>query len=351
MEEKKLTPMRFRPERVERTWGMAEYHLADLGYIDSVAQDGWLAGNSISDIMQTYLERLVGEIPFQDYGTQFPVMVKWLDIKGRTSLHVNPDDEVAEQRYDAFGKTALWYVAEARPGAKLYLGFNRDVTAAEFYEKCLDGTVEQLLHTVTPRTGEHYLIPPGMVHAAENVRLLEIAESSELCFRLSGWGDPDSELHLEEAFDLVDFKAYRVPEAPSDPKAVTEKIAVTPQFSVSEIRLKDPVRVGAEQNGSFLLYVCVKGEGVLETEGASPSPFRAGEALLVPAEIRRFTLVPKASGTLLLEASLEPRREPDPYIDPQAEPFLKGEDYSGLEGEELPDPELDGRGNGLLGDE
>ena len=340
MEEKKLTPMRFRPERVERKWGVVEYRLADLGYLDSVARDGWLAGNPISDIMQTYLERLVGEIPFEYYGTQFPVMVKWLDVKGRTSLHVNPDDETAGQRYDAFGKTALWYVAEAGPGAKLYLGFKRDVTAAEFYAKCLDGTVEELLNVVVPKPGEHYLVTPGMVHAAADVRLLEIAESSELWFRLHDWGDADREMHLEEAFDLIDFKAYRVPAAERDPEALTEKIAVTPQFTVSEIRLKDPVRIGAENAGSFQLYTCVKGAGSVQVESLEPLHFQVDDTVLVPAEVTRFMLVPEASGTLLLEASLEPRRECDEYIDPTAEPYLKGEDYNGLEGEELPDPEL-----------
>ena len=340
MEEKKLTPMRFRPEKVERKWGVAEYRIADLGYIDSVAADGWLAGNAISDIMQTYLERFVGEVPFENYGTQFPVMVKWLDIKGRTSLHVNPDDEAAEQRYDSFGKTALWYVAAAGPQAKLFLGFKRDVTATEFYEKCQDGTVEELLNVVTPRVGEHYLVTPGMVHAAEDVRLLEIAECSELWFRLHAWDDLESELHLEEAFDLIDFKAYRMPAAEADPEALTEKIAVTPQFTVTEIRLRNAMRVGAENNGSFLLYACVKGAGSLEVEGMNPLFFHAGDAVLVPAEIQQFTLTPEAVGTLLLEASLEPRRDKDEYIDPNAEPFLKGEDYSGLEGEELPDPEL-----------
>ena len=340
MGEKKLTPMRFRPEKVERKWGVAEYRIADLGYIDSVAADGWLAGNAISDIMQTYLERFVGEVPFENYGTQFPVMVEWLDIKGRTSLHVNPDDESAEQRYDSFGKTALWYVAEVGPQAKLFLGFKRDVSAAEFYEKCQDGTVEDLLNIVTPRVGEHYLVTPGMVHAAEDVRLLEIAECSELWFRLHAWDDGESELHLEEAFDLIDFKAYRMPAAEGDPEALTEKIAVTPQFTVTEIRLRNAMRVGAGNNGSFLLYVCVKGAGSLEVEGMNPLFFHAGDAVLVPAEIQQFTLTPEAVGTLLLEASLEPRRDKDEYIDPNAEPFLKGEDYSGLEGEELPDPEL-----------
>ena len=178
------------------------------------------------------------------------------------------------------------------------------------------------------------------VHAAQDVRLLEIAESSELWFRLHAWDDEEAELHLEEAFDLIDFKPYRVAATKSDPEAVTEKIAVTPQFSVSEIRLRNAIRVGADNNGSFLLYACVKGAGSLEVEGTTPLYFHAGDAVLVPAEIQQFTLTPEASGTLLMEVSLEPRREPDAYIDPNAEPFLKGEDYDGLEGEELPDPEL-----------
>lgn len=332
--------MRFQPEQVERKWGMVEYRIADLGYIDSVALDGWLGGNSISDIMQTYLERFTGEVPFENYGTQFPVMVKWLDIKGRTSLHVNPDDEAAEQRYDAFGKTALWYVAATGPDAKLYLGFKRDVTATEFYEKCLDGTVEELLNVIKPKVGEHYLVTPGMVHAAQDVRLLEVAESSELWFRLHAWGDTESELHLEEAFDLIDFKAYRMPRpSKGNPEAVMEKLAVTPQFTVNEIRLRDAVRV-TDQGGSFRLYACVKGAGAVEVDGMDRLRFKEGDAVLVPAELKDFVLVPTDRDTLVLEALLEPRHEPDAYIDPSAEPFLKGEEYDGLSGDELPDPEL-----------
>ena len=340
MEEKRLTPMRFQPEQVERKWGLVEYRIADLGYIDSVALDGWLGGNSISDIMQTYLERFTGEVPFENYGTQFPVMVKWLDIKGRTSLHVNPDDEAAEQRYDAFGKTALWYVAATGPDAKLYLGFKRDVTATEFYEKCLDGTVEELLNVIKPKVGEHYLVTPGMVHAAQDVRLLEVAESSELWFRLHAWGDTESELHLEEAFDLIDFKAYRMPRpSKGNPEAVMEKLAVTPQFTVNEIRLRDAVRV-TDQGGSFRLYACVRGAGEVEVDGMDRLRFKEGDAVLVPAELKDFVLAPTDRDTLVLEALLEPRHEPDAYIDPSAEPFLKGEEYDGLSGDELPDPEL-----------
>ena len=132
-ENKKLTPMRFLSDTVEMPWGSVEYKVADLGFVDSMASEGWLKGNNLSDIMQTYLERVVGETSFNWYGTQFPVLVKRLTVKDRTSLHVTADDEVAEQRYDAFGKTALWYVEKAGADATLYLGFKEDITAASSF--------------------------------------------------------------------------------------------------------------------------------------------------------------------------------------------------------------------------
>ena len=69
---KKLTPMKFLPDVQQMPWGTVEYKLADLGFVDSMACEGWLKGNTLSDIMQTYLERVVGETAFEWYGTQFP---------------------------------------------------------------------------------------------------------------------------------------------------------------------------------------------------------------------------------------------------------------------------------------
>ena len=118
-----------------------------------------------------------------------------------------------------------------------------------------------------------------------------------------------------------------------------EKLAVTPQFTVNEIRLRDAVRV-TDQGGSFRLYACVRGAGEVEVDGMDRLRFKEGDAVLVPAELKDFVLAPTDRDTLVLEALLEPRHEPDAYIDPSAEPFLKGEEYDGLSGDELPDPEL-----------
>ena len=189
-EEKPLFPLRFAPEEsISKHWGTETYKFADLGFVDSVAVGGWLGGNSLGELMETYLERLSGETAFEWYGTQFPVHVKILDVRGRTSLHVNAGDEAAQQRYDAFGKTAFWYVAEAGPDARLLLGFKKDISASELYEACLDGSVGDLVNVIRPKKGDGFLIPPGTVHAAQGpVKIVEISEASELFFRLCDWG-------------------------------------------------------------------------------------------------------------------------------------------------------------------
>ena len=99
--------MRFIPVATEYPWGKETIAIADLGVEDSVVAEGWLADNPIGDIMETYLERVVGEGVFGYYGRLFPVAVKFLEINGEMPVHVHPDDEVAEQRYDALGGKEL----------------------------------------------------------------------------------------------------------------------------------------------------------------------------------------------------------------------------------------------------
>ncbi len=310
MDNKKLSPMKFLPDTAKMPWGTVEYLLADLGFVDSVAIEGWLKGNTLSDIMQTYLERVVGETAFEWYGTQFPVLVKKLQVKGRTSLHINPDDETAEQRYDAFGKTALWYVTEAGKDARLYLGFKRPVGADEFYRACADGSVEDLLHSVTPRVGESYLITPGLVHAAKDVTLLEVAESSELWFRLHDWGSEEREMHLEEAFDLINFGQYERIKAPS-----RELLAAEDQFTVGQIHLTAPLQSHTGLEDTFLIYLCAGGAATLTADG-QVYRFAEGELVLVPAECPEFTLAPEGDAAVVLEVRMDPRASNDIVSEP-----------------------------------
>ena len=325
-EEKKLYPFKLIPveDTPDETW-----HLADLGFPDSMVKNGWLATNTLSEIMEMYMDRVVGEGVFAAYGRQFPVLLKTLKGTRRTPLMVHPDDEIAAQRFDFLGKAKLWYVVSAQPGAKLYLGFRRDVSSEEFYRACQDGTVERLLRIVEPKAGDSFFIAPGTVHAAgEGVVVAEVAESSPLDFRLYDWGrkageiDPfDAELTLEAAFDFIDYHAWQ-PAAPRPAAAQgTVRLTDNPEFIATEIRLTEPLHIYCEQFGSFVAYLCLSGEASVqvpaETAGGEKKMdnyvIGAGETLLVPAEVPDFYLAPRAEGTLLLEAVVERHEVPGDF--------------------------------------
>lgn len=233
---KKLYPLKFQPILKTKIWGgnrlAKEYskhpgpeeeidlshigeswEIADLGDESNVVSEGFLAENSLFDLLETYLGDLVGDKVFEMYNLQFPVLVKLLDISKDISVQVHPDDEIALERYDNYGKEEFWHILDADESARIYLGFKRKVTAAEFYDKCKDGTVVQLLNEIRPRKGDNFHIKPGTVHsAAGGIRLVEIQQPSDITFRLYDWErefDPKTarEMHLEEAIDCIDYSA------------------------------------------------------------------------------------------------------------------------------------------------
>ena len=362
MEEKKkkLYPMRFVPIDIEHPWGKERIAAADLGVEDSMVAEGWLAENSIGDIMETYLERVVGEGVYGYYGRQFPVAVKFLDIKGEMPVHVHPDDEVAEQRYDALGGKELWYITEAEDDAKIFLGFGNEVSAQELYESCLEGSVRKLMKVIRPKKGDVLVIEPGLVHSASgHLKIAVVKESSELPFRLSSGPEEGTESacgHLAEAMDFIVYRPYAVPEGTNTDNAaddhgkgagrndVAARLLESPEFDVSKLVLKDPIHSSSEQETGYILYIGIEGEASFQIPVTGPDGkkgmeeyrLKKGEVMLVPAEVTDFFALPVDRDTVLLEVTAGKRDDTDEYIDPDTEPFLEGEDYEGLEDEEMP---------------
>lgn len=384
--EKKLYPLKFTPVPSRRPWGGSalvnelgkhfvevdeegnetvlgadvligeSWELADMGIEDSVVENGWLAGNTISEIMETYLERVVGEDVYNHFGRQFPLLIKFLDINEKLSVQVHPDDQVAAERYDSLGKAEIWYIMDAKPEAKMYCGFNRDTTAQEFYDRCQNGTVDEILNVIYPKKGDVIFITPGTVHAADGgILIAEIQESSDMTFRLYDWGrefDPATarKMHLDEAIDVINYNAFdpsiyrKGPlwgEESQEEDHMIQNLVECPQFNVSKIRLTDPLHIYTEKFESFIVYICLEGAASIQVPSEKENgeacmetyEFKKGETILVPADMPDFFLVPRDRETLLLEAVTRPEEEIDQYIDPDTEAFLEGEDYEGIEDE------------------
>ena len=384
--EKKLYPLKFIPVPSRRPWGGSalvnelgkhfvevdeegnetvlgadvligeSWELADMGIEDSVVENGWLAGNTISEIMETYLERVVGEDVYNHFGRQFPLLIKFLDINEKLSVQVHPDDQVAAERYDSLGKAEIWYIMDAKPEAKMYCGFNRDTTAQEFYDRCQNGTVDEILNVIYPKKGDVIFITPGTVHAADGgILIAEIQESSDMTFRLYDWGrefDPATarKMHLDEAIDVINYNAFdpsiyrKGPlwgEESQEEDHMIQNLVECPQFNVSKIRLTDPLHIYTEKFESFIVYICLEGAASIQVPSEKENgeacmetyEFKKGETILVPADMPDFFLVPRDRETLLLEAVTRPEEEVDQYIDPDTEACLEGEDYEGIEDE------------------
>lgn len=334
-EEKKLVPFRLCTLLDEYSWGSEEWHLADLGWRDTAVRDGWLAGNLMNEVMETYLDRVVGDEVFDWYGLQFPFSVKTLKFDGRMPLTACPEDLTALERYDSLGKEKFWYVLEATPETKIFLGLRKDMDAAAFMAACEDGSVEALLNKAPVKAGSYYHIPPGVPHClAGKATVLEISQSSALDFRLCDWGintgeGSDYGLGLVEALDFLNLSKFPAEallgysleaRREGDPENIEHLVAL-PQFSVNRLALSEPLKISAGEGASCVAYTCIKGELSIQLpkeydpeEKVAYLSVNAGETVLVPAECDEFFLVPLSKETLLLETMVEHRSEQDSYI-------------------------------------
>ncbi|MBO4447705.1 MAG: class I mannose-6-phosphate isomerase, partial [Bacteroidales bacterium] len=323
-------PFRFLPIRDEYVWGAEEFLLADLGYRDSLLRSGWLGASNLSEVMDIYMDRVVGDEVFSRYGRQFPLQIKMLEVKGKMPLRVHPDDEISAQRYDSLGKEKFWYIIKAEKNARLYLGFREDTDASKLLSACEEGSVEELMNTVAPYAGQCVRIAPGVVHGASGGLLIaEVSQCSGLDFCVWNWGQAlgeeefDSSVGLSDALDFIDYKRFAgdAPGQPGNSGSAGDGFARTllelPQFKISLLYLAAPLQITAGEPASFTAYFCVDGRADVEAEnaddGEAVQQLRSRDAVLVPAECPKFKLIPREP-TLLLEITVPPYTEPDSYV-------------------------------------
>ncbi|MGM9788595.1 MAG: class I mannose-6-phosphate isomerase [Candidatus Cryptobacteroides sp.] len=304
MEENALYPMRICPLEDSYSWGKEEFKIADLGYRDTLLKDGWLAANSLSEVMDTYMDRIVGDAVFSVYGRQFPVQVKSISCEGRMPLRAHPDDKNAEYRYDALGKEKFWYILQAEEDAQLILGFKKDINASSLLKGIENSEIEKDFNYVKVKAGDSYRIKPGLVHGAcGKLKILEISESSALDFCIYSWGEIvseeefDSALNVVEALDFIDYKATEAELC--SPKSLNEHVSELlniDQFVVNKIDLKESIKISSEKSDTFALYYCLYGKA-----GIMGQELKQGHLILLPAELNEVIIEPLEQSTALIE--------------------------------------------------
>ncbi len=319
-----LYPLKFTPILKERIWGGIKlstelnkpatnkkigesWELSACEGDESVVSNGFLAGNSLTELIEIYMGELVGEGVYQHYGLNFPLLFKIIDAAEYLSIQVHPDDEVAAERHNSFGKTEMWYVMEAEPGAELIVGFNDGITREKYIAAVENNTTENILRKIPVTKGDVIFIPAGLVHAiGKGILLAEIQQSSDITYRIYDYNRLDDkgnprQLHVDEALDVINFESC------SDPKiSYKEKLnEIVPlvscdYFTTNLLKFNKQIIRNYGDVDSFKVYMCTEGSYNILFDGYY-TYINTGETVLIPASIGEVIIIPDKKPVTLLE--------------------------------------------------
>ncbi len=274
---------------------------------NAVISNGFLAENSIDDIIDTYLEEFLGNAVFQYYRGIFPVKVSVNALSGTMPLCAHPDNYTALERYEAWGKAKMWYVTKASSSAKVFLGFKKEITAGEFYTGCLDGSIIDSLYSYTPKAGDCIYIKPGLVYGTTgDIELIEVSQNSEVTYHLT------NDMEVAEAIDVINYSVINPEEFIFEGICGNVTIVNNSHFIVKSIELgKDGVHTSAHYaSGSFKVYVSLAGKALVVADGKEYE-LAEGEMSVVPCGVEEYKVVAVGDKAHLLEISMPELTEAD----------------------------------------
>lgn len=227
---------------------------------------------------------------------RMPVLVKLIDAAADLSVQVHPDDEYALKHEGQLGKTEMWYVLQADPGAKIAYGFSRDVSRDEVNEHIAAGSLDKILQYIPVKKDDVFYVPAGQVHAiCAGVVVAEIQESSNVTYRLYDYNRLDKDgkprqLHIAKALDVINRNGSACPRQPLrvlkfKKGCATEALARCRYFTVDRMLLNntnDGNAVLVNSDSAFRVLMCVNGGGELIFDKETLK-FGKGDTVFIPA--------------------------------------------------------------------
>ena len=274
---------------------------------ESVVAEGPLAGRTITSLAEEYKGALLGEKVYAATGTEFPLLIKFIDARDDLSIQVHPDDKLAAERHNGSkGKTEMWNVVQAHEKAHLMSGLSKEITPEEYAAKVADNTITDVLHDYDVHAGDVFFLPAGRIHSiGKGCFIAEIQQTSDITYRIYDFGrlgldGKPRELHTELSKAAIDYTVlpdYKTPY--QSIKDQENELVSCKYFTTSLYELDKEVTKDMSGLDSFVIAICVEGSGSLTDSEANAVSLRQGETVLIPACSRSFTLRPEGSMKVL----------------------------------------------------
>lgn len=269
--------------RVAESWELSAHPAGE-----STVCSGKDSGMKFTGYLHKYGKEILGERG--EKFKFFPVLIKWIDAEKPLSVQVHPSDEYGLRVEGEYGKTEMWYVMDAKPGASLYFGVNRELSREELKQRIADNSLTEVLNQVEVHPGDVFFIESGTIHAiGEGILICEIQQNSNTTYRVYDYGRRDDkgnlrELHIDKALEVSSLIPVK-PEMPHKevkiPGGTFKELAQCKYFTCGCYDIDGETTIMAG-NESFTALSILSGEGSV-AGSENTLNFNAGDSIFIPA--------------------------------------------------------------------
>ena len=309
-------PLLFKQNRKTLIWGTEDWTVSAVPGSESVVDNGAWEGRKLNEVIASQPIAFLGKTVAERYHDQLPLLAKIIDAQRDLSIQVHPNDEMAQREHNKSGKSEMWYILEAKPGACLYAGFREQITPEEYQERVSNGTITEVLAKHEVHNGDVFYLPAGRVHAiCGGIRLVEIQQSSDVTYRIFDYNRPGldgkpRELHTELAAKAIDYTVH--PDYKTEHRDdidVANILLNTPYFSVKVIEATSSFHRNMVKYDSFIIIMNLRGDCHVQVRSTQDSILLPeGCSCLIPAAIADYDLIPTGSTTKVLEAFINNKK-------------------------------------------
>ena len=341
-------PFRIEPNFSERIWGARGLAplFPEIHNLKSPVGEAWLTGLDCQIVNGQFTGKRLGqawqEMTVEWKGSvfegeaDFPLLLKFIFPKDKLSIQVHPDDKYAslhEKAAGGRGKTEMWHIVSAEPGARLLAGLKQGVTKEILLTALAKGTLEDLFQPYEVHAGDTFFIPAGMPHTiGPNMVVCEVQEYSDLTYRLYDYerldaGGKPRELQVEKALAVMNYSANEGGLVMPRPimvrgKKLWDELVNCSYFSTLKFDFSEPIdmKMGTKLREGFELWVFLEGEGKIEWSCNPHSThrrnfgefsYRQGECWFLPAVFGTRGYYPKKKTSILVATPRKVKRTPE----------------------------------------
>jgi mannose-6-phosphate isomerase len=301
----KVYPIKFDPILKERIWGGNKlktflgkttdkvnvgesWEISDVNGNISKVINGDYKGRNLKELIEKHEADFLGTENFENFGYNFPLLIKFLDAKTDLSVQVHPDNNMAQNHHNSFGKTEMWYIMDSDENAEIVLGLKDKKTNPKILNHINRHNVDTVFNREPANKGDSFFIPAGKIHAiGAGVLAAEIQQTSDITYRVYDWDRIDDngqkrELHTQLAakatkqFDSNGKVEYTI--QPND----SINLVNCNYFTTNILNIHTEIEKNYSSLDSFIIFMCVEGE-VSVTAGFHTEILKMGETILLPA--------------------------------------------------------------------